>query len=130
MPYTLKWDDEQHTIYHLHLFGEWTWEDWTIAFRQAHAEIGTESHRVDFIIQIQNRIPKGNAAPHFKYAGREQPPNARHSVLVNQSGIFLELLLKGIIKQHGWDGPKFTETVEEGGEYLLEKRLNMDETPE
>lgn len=122
MSHLINWDDEDHTIYHLNFLGVWTWEEWSIAFRDGYAEMGKASHCVDVIIQIQNAVPYGNAVPHIKYAGANQPPNARHTVIVNQSGIFLETLVKLIVHNNGWVGPAFVNTVPEAREYLQEKR--------
>lgn len=122
MPYIINWDDEEHTIYHLNFLGVWTWEEWSVAFREGYLEMGKEPHCVDVIIQIQNAVPYGNAVPHLKYSGAKQPPNAQHTVIVNQSGIFLETLMKSIIQNNGWVGPGFVNTVDEAREYLSKKR--------
>ncbi len=121
MAYSIGWDNTERTTFLIKLYEQWTWEDWILAHTEAYAEMATVSHRVDFIACFYNKLPHGNAVPHFKYAGSHQPPNARHTVFVNQAGPMLKVMIDAVDKMMGWTGPSFVPSVEAAREHLAKE---------
>lgn len=61
MPYTVDWDDYDHTIIYADLGDPWTWEDFVEMFKEIGELAGSVDHRVDVIADAQHQphLPRG-----------------------------------------------------------------------
>ncbi|MEQ8677002.1 MAG: hypothetical protein RLP44_14905 [Aggregatilineales bacterium] len=120
MAVTAGWDDIVDYIYIVRCEDTWTWAEFDAAIRTSFAELAESDKTIDFMMCFNDNLPKGNAIYHLTVAGK-QPPNFRHTVMVNQSGRFLEIVVKSADKARGWEGPTFVKTIEDGRDYLLKQ---------
>lgn len=125
MPAEIVWDNEEKTLCCVEMRGEWKWQDFTDKITEAYELIARFDYKVNFVFGFYSKMPEGEKAlPHLTFAGH-QPPNIRHTVIVNQSGLASKLFMQSIIssvdKVNEWNGPKFLDTMEEARAYL--KRL-------
>lgn len=112
------WDNEEKTCFRMELGSGWSWEQYIEAVDEAHAIIAEQDHDVNLIMWFQSRLPPGNAMDALKHSGGTQPPNLRHTVMVNESTRFLDILITNTDRKHGWAGPKIVTTVEDARDYL------------
>lgn len=126
MPAKCFWDDDEKTLYCVHMDDKWTWDDFLKAIKESYAMLGELDYQVDFLMGFLSRLPSGGAIIPLTYAGENQPPNIRHTVILNQSGrattMFISSLVGAVDAVHDWDGPKFVESMEEAREYLQSLR--------
>jgi hypothetical protein len=115
---TLQWDNDEQTCYRFELGFGWTWTQFVEEIDKAHMMIAEKEHDVNLIMWFTAKIPPGNPAEPFQHAGGTQPPNLRHTVMVNESTRFLDILIRNTDKKHGWVGPKIVRTLEEARAYL------------
>ena len=116
------WDDEEKTLCSVEMRGDWKWQDFSDKIKEAYEDIATLNHDVNFIFGFYSKMPEGEMAlPHLTFAGH-QPPNIRHTMIVNQSGLasklFMQSLISSVDKVNEWNGPKFLDTMEEARAYL------------
>jgi len=115
------WDDEARTLYRVEMLDEWTWDDFTAVIKEAYEMLGKLTQKVDFIMAFYSPLPEGSALQPLAYAG-VQPPNIRHTVMLNQTGLgttlFMSSLIEAVDRVHEWHGPKFVSTLEEARSYL------------
>ena len=118
MPVYSKWDNDEQTIYRVECAGtDWAWNDFSNAVVKAYKFLGEAGYDIDFIMQFGDWLPEGNAMAHMKYAGK-QPANIRRTVIVNRSGLFIEMLIKAVDRIEKWEGPAMVKTLEEAHAYL------------
>lgn len=116
---TLLWDNEEQTVYRMDLGFGWTWKQFIESVDKAHATIDEKEHDVNFIMWYKAKLPPGKEAMEsFKHSGGTQPPNLRHTVFINESTRFLDILIKNTDHKHGWQGPKIVQTLEAARAYL------------
>ena len=112
------WDNEEKSTFRMELGSGWTWEYYIEAIDEAHATIAAEDHDVNLIMWFQTRLPPGNAMEALKHSGGTQPPNLRHTVMVNTSTRFLDILITNTDRKNKWVGPKIVTTLEDARNYL------------
>ena len=112
------WDNPEKTCFRMELGSGWTWQEYIAYIDDAHATIATQDNNVNLIMWFQASIPPGNAMEALKHSGGTQPPNLRHTVMVNSSTRFLDILIKNTDRKNGWTGPKIVQTLEEARTYL------------
>lgn len=121
MPVTCDWDDDDNRIYVLHCTELWTWEDFERAVDRAYRLLASQSHDVDFVMQFNNYMPLGDAKKRLMYAG-EQPTNLRHTVILNEAGNLIKMILRKVDKAKGWQGPAFAYSMEQAREAINTQR--------
>lgn len=115
----LVWNDDTHTCYRVEMGLGWTWAQFKDAFDQAHAVIAEQEHDVNIIMWFKATIPPGKAAESLTYAGGTQPPNLRHTVIINESSTrLLDILVKNEDRKQGWHGPKIVQSLDDALAYL------------
>jgi hypothetical protein len=82
------------------------------------AEVG---HEVNIALWFTGKLPEGNILAQMRVVGGSQPPNLRHTVFINNSGQFLEMLITSFDKANHWEGPGFVDSLEEARVYLARK---------
>ncbi len=120
MPVTAGWDEEVKSIYIVQCVAPWEWVEFANVIRESFEKLGKLDTPVDLMMAFDDNLPKGNAMQYLSIAG-QQPPNFRHTVMVNRSGRFLEMIVKTADKARGWEGPAFVKTIDDGREYLLKQ---------
>ena len=122
MPAKTFWDDEEKTIYCVHMEDEWNWDDFIEAVKKSYEMLGQVEYKVDFVMGFLSPLPAGGAIIPLTYAGENQPPNIRHTVMLNQTGrattMFMTSLIGAVDAVHEWEGPKFVESMQEARDYL------------
>jgi len=127
MPYEVRWDDEEtRTVACLTYRGRWTWDEWITGHDDLGKLIRSVEHRVDVIEAFHSMMPRGNAVPQFQYSGSTQPPNARHTVFVNQAGPLFKHMVDMVVNTMGWPGPTFCPTHEAALAYLAQQEPEPD----
>lgn len=117
--FVYRWDDETETCFVMELNSGWTWKEYITAIDEVHALIATKEHDVNLIMDWKASLPPGkDAMPAFKHSGGTQPPNLRHTVMVNKSTRFLDILIANTDRQNGWEGPKIVQNVNDARKYL------------
>ena len=115
----LVWNDDTQTCYRVEMAFGWTWTQFKEAFDQAHAIIAEQAHDVNIIMWFKATIPPGKAAESLTYAGGTQPPNLRHTVIINESSTrLLDILVKNEDRKQGWQGPKIVQSLDDALAYL------------
>lgn len=115
------WDNEEENRYCVEMGSGWTWQEFRDEFDKAHAAIKDKDHPVNMIMWFKSSIPPGkDAVSSLEHAGGTQPPNIRHTVIVNASTRFLDILVKNSDRKQGWVGPKIVQTVNDARTYLDE----------
>ena len=66
MPYELHWDDDDHTILRVDIYGQSTWEQHHETATRIVETMQKVSHRVDVIINDMGGMPPGNPMSHFR----------------------------------------------------------------
>lgn len=113
------WDNEEETCLLMELGSGWSWKEFVVAVDKAHAMVAEKGYNVNFIMLWKSSLPPGpDAMPSLKHSGGTQPPNLRHTVMVNKSTHFLDIVIKNTDRKNGWEGPKIVRTVEDAREYL------------
>jgi hypothetical protein len=119
MPSSQEWDNSAKTVYRIEFNGKWTWADFNAAIDESNRAMAAQAPaKVDLIICINTALPPGNAMPHLRHAGGMQPPNTNRSVMVNESGLFLERVVQTVDKAKRWDGPAIVKTLAEARDLL------------
>jgi len=115
----IYWDDDDETRFCVESGTGWTWQDFIEHIDQAHDIIAAKEHDANIIMWFKSSIPPGkDATPALEHAGGTQPPNLRHTVIVNASTRFLDILVKNSDRQRGWVGPKIVQTMDDARAYL------------
>jgi hypothetical protein len=131
MPVQCFWDDDAKTIYCVHMHDTWTWDEFTNAVKESYAMLGKLDYRVDFVMGFLSSLPEdGSAMMPLTYAGENQPPNIRHTVMLNATGrattMFMQSIIGAVDAVNEWVGPKFVESMEECRQYLQELRAKEE----
>ncbi len=117
--FVFAWDDENHTCLRMELGMGWSWGEFIEAIDEAHAMVATKDHDVNLIMLWKASLPPGREAmPALQHAGGTQPPNLRHTVMVNKSTRFLDILIKNTDRREGWVGPKIVQNIDDARKYL------------
>lgn len=126
MPAKTFWDDEDKTIYCVHMEGQWVWDDFTKAVKEAYVMLAQLDYKVDFVMGFLSPLPEGSALMPLTQAGDNQPANVRHTVMLNQTGrattMFITSIISAVDEVHEWVGPKFVESMPEARQYLYNLR--------
>jgi hypothetical protein len=118
MPITQEWDNPEKTVYRVHVNQPWTWEDFDAAIDTSNRAMAAQAPaKVDLILCINSPLPPGNAMPHMRHAGGNQPPNTYRTVIVNES-MLLERIVQTVDKAKRWDGPAIVKTLAEARDLL------------
>ncbi|MGB1286953.1 MAG: hypothetical protein ACPG7F_10500 [Aggregatilineales bacterium] len=125
MKYHLSQDKNDADLYIIEFHKGWTWNDWYPAFADIYKMIAQVDHRVDLVIAFYSLLPAGNAIPHLKYAGEKQPPNTRHTIMVNRAGAILPLMVQNIVGVMDWEGPTWADDIDHAQRILAQKRIDM-----
>lgn len=112
-----RWDEKDDNLYLVKCDMGWTWLQFVTASDDAYAMLGKLDHDVNFAMWFKS-LPPGEAQKHMSHAGGTQPPNIRHTVIINNSTRFLDILVKNADRQQGWVGPKIVTTIEDARAYL------------
>lgn len=118
MTYHIEWDNTEKTCIRIEFRDHWTWDDWLLGHSELNETIATVDHRVDIIECFYHMMPRGNAIPAFKYSGGRQPPNARHTVFVNEAGPVFRKMVDAVVGVMGWEGPAFVDNIPEARESI------------
>jgi len=119
MPITQEWDNPEKTIYRIDITAPWTWDEFDAVIDQSNRMMAAQAPaRVDLILCVNGPLPPGNAMPHMRHAGGSQPPNTHRSVIVNDAGLFVELVIRSVDRTKRWDGPALVKTLAEARELL------------
>ncbi len=123
MPISTQWDDAAQTIYRVNLDAlDWTWAEFTEVIRNSYDLIQSTERTVHLILWFKgSRLPTGNVLAHMRVAGSTQPKNLRHTVLINESGSFLERIIETVDRTRGWEGPAILDSLAAARDYLAEK---------
>ena len=118
----IVWDNDEKTLCSVEMRDTWAWQDFTDKIKEAYDTIAEFDYDVNFIFGFYSSLPKDERAlKPLTYAGH-QPPNIRHTVIVNQSGfaskLFMQSMVTTVAKVNEWNGPKFLDTMEEARVYL------------
>jgi hypothetical protein len=102
MAVTHGWDNPEKTIYRVNLDNRWTWKEFsvgtTLAYQvisSAHPRLGAQ---VDLIICVNSRLPFGDPQVYLRRALDIRPLNLHRMLIVNDSGLFLELMIHNLVK--------------------------------
>jgi len=113
------WDNSDESRFVIALGTGWTWQDYVAIIDEIHAIIAKKNHDVNLIMDWQASLPPGkDAMSALKHSGGTQPPNLRHTVMVNKSTRFLDILVKNTDRKEGWVGPKIVQNLDDAREYL------------
>jgi hypothetical protein len=119
MSITQDWDNPEKTIYRIDMNAPWTWDEFDAAIDQSNRMMAAQAPaKVDLILSINGALPPGNTMPHLRHAGGSQPPNTHRSVIVNEAGLFLELIVRTVDRAKRWDGPALVKTLAEAHDLL------------
>lgn len=126
----IQWDNSDRTIYLVEMDNDFTWPDFREKVEAAYQTIGVTPHKVDLILCFGQMLPHGDALTHMKFAGGRQPANIRHSVIVNQTGAFIETVVRRVDRSENWVGPTIVQTIDEARTLLakLQAEADADET--
>lgn len=93
MEINLQWDDLQHTVVHLAVGTDWTWDDLVQAFRQYVEMVQETRHPVSLLIDIPviRRVPPTFSVELIRATGLV-PPHARRSVVITRSPVVRMLI--------------------------------------
>ncbi len=114
MPITQEWDNPEQTIYRIDVGEHWTWVEFDAAIDESNRVMASRAPtKVDLILCIKTALPPGNAMPHLRHAGGNQPPNVNRSVIVNEAGLYMEMIIRTVDRTKRWDGPALVKTIRE-----------------
>ncbi|MGB7340934.1 MAG: hypothetical protein WBC91_18700 [Phototrophicaceae bacterium] len=124
------WDNEEHTCYRIEFYEGWSWEDFGTIHKEKYAMLGKLEQHIDLIVLFLGRVPRGSSMGHLS-AGGDQPPNIRHTVMVNATDlttkIFVKSMIGSIVQLHNWVGPHFVDSLEEARLYLAQLEQSSDQ---
>lgn len=129
MPYRTMWDEEVEKLYRIEFYDNWTWEEYKEGYTTTYEMLGKLDYKLDLVQGLLSDLPAGSAILNITVAG-QQPPNIRHTVLLNQTGKthqqFVEYIVGAVKRMKGWTGPKFVDTLGEARAYIRELREKED----
>lgn len=121
------WDNEEKTCYRIELLEGWSWLDFSSVHTVSYTMLGKIEHDIDLIVVFSGKVPTGSSLGHLS-AGGNQPPNMRHTVMVNATDMTTKIFVKSMIgttvKLNEWVGPHFVDTLEEARDYLASLHEN------
>jgi hypothetical protein len=109
----LMWDNTEQTCYRMEFGFGWTWTQFIEAIDKVHVIVAEKEYDVNLIMWFKASLPPGNATESFKHAGGTQPPNLRHTVFVNESTRFLDILINNTDRREGWVGSKIVRNLDD-----------------
>lgn len=112
------WDNTEKTCFRMELGSGWSWQQFVEEIDKTHAVIAEQVHDVNLIMWFKTSLPPGNSVASLKHSGGTQPPNLRHTVMVNSSTRFLDIVIKNTDRKQGWVGPKIVQSLDEARDYL------------
>ena len=122
MPITHQWDEYSDGLYLVKAEGaDWEWPDFTATIRAIYHDLAAFGQPVNFALWFNGKLPRGNILAQMRVVGGDQPANIRHTVFINNSGKFLEMLITSFDRANGWEGPGFVASLDEARTYLAEK---------
>ena len=120
MPVIHKWDNDAKSVYTFIMRGKWDWSEFQEALRCGYDEIKAVEHQVDVIYAYISALPEGDAIQYMMMASEQQPENCYRSVMVDPRKDILQIIVGAIDDINNWDGPEFTESMDEARQYLQE----------
>ncbi len=107
MPYDFHWQDDDHTIIRIDIYGEVTWPLWYAAVDQVAQAVSQSSRRVDLIFNDSVGMPKGNALPHLKATNAKLTQHANMGLIVSVSAqhltTFTRMMINILSRVYGVD---------------------------
>jgi hypothetical protein len=114
MTITQGWDNPEKTIYRIDINDVWTWNDFNAAIDESNRVMAAQApNKVDLIMCVNTPLPSGNAISHLRRSGGSQPANTHRTVIVNETGLLFEMLIRSVDKVKGWQGPAMVKTMAE-----------------
>ena len=121
MPITHYWDNEEKTVYLVEMAGsDWMWPHFSEKIQEAYKILEADGRQVHVIMWFKTIPTSGDAISNLRMGGI-QPKNVRHTVMINNTGRFFEMITQNVVRSRGWVGPKIVPTLEEARDYLIEK---------
>jgi hypothetical protein len=121
MTITHDWDNEEKTVYLVEMAGsDWTWPQFSEKIQEAYKILEEDGRRVHVIMWFKTIPTSGDAISNLRMGGI-QPKNVRHTVMINNTGRFFEMITQNVVRSRGWVGPKIVSTLEDARAYLIEK---------
>lgn len=71
MPYDHRWYNEDHTIIHVHIYGNVTWDGWHALVDEFCTILETSPQHINVIMKDDVGMPKGNAIAHMRSTSRK-----------------------------------------------------------
>jgi hypothetical protein len=95
MAVSVAWDNDEQTILRYDVKGHWTWDEFTVAFKQGLAMVAAVTHRVDFMVNPLDQKSRGYLPPNTIYhvitMYRNSPPNKGLTVVIGGGSFFKTL---------------------------------------
>jgi hypothetical protein len=124
----MYWDENNASIAHWDMDGEWTWAEFYEVQQHFHVLLGQCPHKVDVIADLsRSKMLPGDAFVNFRRAQRTQLPNRRHIVIVG-AGSFVNTMVQTFdrVMLHRSAWRLFTvETLDEAYK-ILEQQGHVD----
>ncbi|MBZ0301047.1 MAG: hypothetical protein K8J31_14965 [Anaerolineae bacterium] len=120
MPITVAWDDEARTTIAFTYEGHWGWEEFYESVEQSNTLMGSVSHPVDVIINLQNSfLMPQNMLSHLARMPKIAHPNTSSIVVVGANSL-VHALSNLFIRLYGNNDRKFriVRTLEDGRQFL------------
>jgi len=86
MPFSIEWGNEEKTISHLKVIGEWDWNDFYAATKIGYQMTDSVQHKVNVIVDFsesKGNIPP-NALTHLRNANKNAHPRRGVVVIVSK----------------------------------------------
>ncbi|MCB9461370.1 MAG: hypothetical protein H6670_17085 [Anaerolineaceae bacterium] len=97
MPYNFSWYDDEHSIIHVDIRGEVSWEAWHIAVGSICEMIPSVNHRVDLILDDKVGMPPGNPMPHMQASIKKLQMNKNMGLVVSVTSKRMSTFSKVIV---------------------------------
>jgi hypothetical protein len=93
MPIKVEWVNQQHTIIHYNIIGNWTWDDYDAANAIATDMVKSVDHKVAIICDFSSStaIPPRVLSNIGRSLRQKRSPNVSHIVTVGVSGLLRNL---------------------------------------
>ena len=85
MPYIFNWQNPEHTIIHVEMVGQVSWEEYSILTDRIVEALARTNQRIDLIYDDKVGMPKGNPMPHLKASSQRMSAYPNFGLIITVS---------------------------------------------